>query len=326
LKSWILLSCLIRLSAGLKQRATLWARTLRRIKIGSAIGKGPSKLPRLVLLLALSLGAGCKYSASPYYGQLVVADEQGISLVNLPSTEKTPLLLEPKSQVIYGHPTLLAPGVLIFSSAQRLARFNLHTRNLVDLGEGVWPTYVPEHQLLFFWQNSEGSTQPRKRAVLVRSLNGPANEKVVSTFSGVWISRIVQISSDEVVFYGAGSRVWKYSIGSSSLSPTGVEKCLPMAWRRKTRQLICQDVYSHKIYLSYLDGQAAAVPVKSYEVLGYSPTYDAIICSGAYGSSWELQVGWAIVAYNFRDRRTVRLTWVGPGATGILLDGEGKQL
>jgi hypothetical protein len=284
------------------------------------------RLKRLILLFALSICAGCRYSAAPYYGQLLVADERGISLVSLPSTDRTLLLPTPKSHIVYGHPTMVAPGVLIFSSTQRLVRFNLRTRELVDLGEGIWPTYVPEHHLLFFWQSREGSAQPTNRTILVRSLNDPANEKVVATFSDIWISRIVQISSDEVTFYGAGGRVWKYSIASSTLSPTAVERCLPMAWRSKTGQLICQDVHSHEIYLSYLNGRATRVPVTSDDVLDYSPNYDTIIYSAAYGSSWQLQVGWAIVAYNFRDHRTVRLAWSRPGATAILLDNEGNQL
>ena len=282
-------------------------------------------LTALVALFAFVL-SGCKYSAAPYYGQLVVADEQGIWLVNLPSTNRTLLLPTADSHVIYGHPTLLAPDVLILSNAQRLVKFDLRTRDFVDFGHGVWPTYVPERQLLFFWQSREGSKQRQTQTLMVRSLNGPANERVVATFSDAWISRIVRVSSDEVAFYGAGGRVWTYSLGNSTLSPTGVERCLPLAWRSKTQQLICQDIYSHDIYLSYLDGRADAVPFKSYDVLGYSPTYDAIICSTPYGSLWELQVGWAIVAYNFRDRRVVRLAWVKPSATAILLDSEGNQL
>jgi hypothetical protein len=284
------------------------------------------RLRRLILLFALSICAGCRYSAAPYYGQLLVADERGISLVSLPSTDRTLLLPTPKSHIVYGHPTIVAPGVVIFSSTQRLVRFDLRTRELVDLGEGVWPTYVPEHRLLFFWQSREGSAQPTNRTILVRSLNDPASEKVVATFSDIWISRIVQISSDEVTFYGSGGRVWKYSMASSTLSPTAVERCLPMAWRSKTGQLICQDVHSHEIYSSYLNGQATRVPVTSDDVLDYSPNYDAIIYSAAYGSSWQLQVGWAILAYNFRDHRTVRLAWSRPGATAILLDNEGNQL
>lgn len=311
---------------GLKQGAAPWSNSRWRTDLARITWNETLRLRRLILWFALSICAGCRYGAAPYYGQLVLADERGISLVSLPSTDQTLLLPTPKSHIVYGHPTLVAPGVFIFSSTQRLARFDLRTRELVDLGEGVWPTYVPEHHLLFFWQSREGSAQPLNRTILVRSLNNRANEKVVATFSDVWISRIVQISSDEVAFYGAGGRVWKYSFASSTLSPTAVEGCLPMAWRSKTRQLICQDLHSHEIHLSYLNGRATAVPVKSDDVLGYSPNYDAIICSAAYGSSWQLQVGWAIVAYNFRDHMTVRLAWTRLGATGILLDGEGNQL
>jgi hypothetical protein len=270
--------------------------------------------------------AGCKYSAAPYYGQLVVGDQRGIILVQLPSTEETLLLSTAESNAVYGHPTLVEPGVLIFSSAQRLVKFDLRTKKLVDLGEGVWPTYVPEHHLLFFWEGREGSKQPRDRVVRVRSVNGPPNEKVVTYFSDVWNSRIVQISSDEVALYGPGNRVWKYSITSSTLSQTGIERCLPMAWRNKTRQLICKNVDDHKTYLASLSGEAIAIPIQSYEVLGYSPSYDAVIYDAAYGAWWNFTVGWAVAAYNFRNRKTVRLTWTKPGATAILLDRDGEPL
>jgi hypothetical protein len=281
---------------------------------------------RLVLFLALSICPSCRYGAAPYYGQLVVADKNGITLVQLPSISATVLLSAPGSSQIYGHPTLVAPGVLIFSTAQRLVKFDLSTRDPIDIGQGVWPTYVPEQHALFFWESSQGSREPRNRVVKMRRLDEPTNDKVVARFSDVWSSRIVQISSDAVAFYGADSRVWKYSIASSLLSPTGVERCLPMAWRSKTAQLICQNVDDRRIYLAYLAGRSRPIPIRNSEVLGYSPTYDAVIYNEAYEAWWQLQVGWAIVAYNFRDHRTVRLAWTAPGATGILLDLDGAQL
>jgi hypothetical protein len=281
---------------------------------------------RFVLLFALFVCSGCRNSAAPYYGQLVVADENGITLVQLPSISATVLLSTQGSSSLYGHPTLVAPGVIIFNTAQRLARFDLRTKELIDVGQGIWPTYVPEQRVLFFLESSQGSQQPRNRVVRMRSLSGPANEKVVASFSDVWSSRIVQISSDAVIFYGADSRVWKYSIATSILSPTGVERCLPMAWRSKTGQLICQNVDDRRIYLAYLTGLTTPIPIRSYEVLGYSPNYDAVIYSESYESWWQLEVGWAIVAYNFRDHRTVRLSWSAPGATCVLLDRDGEQL
>ena len=281
---------------------------------------------RVVLFLVLSICAGCRFSAAPYYGQLVVADKSGVTLVQLPSIRAAVLLSTQGSSTTYGHPTLVTPGVLIFSTAQRLVRFDIRTKELVDVGEGVWPTYVSEQHALFFWESSQGSKQPSNRVVWMRSLSGPANDKVVARFSDVWSSRIVQISSDTVAFYGADSRVWKYSINTSLLSPTEVERCLPMAWRSKTGQLICQDVDNHRTYLAYLTGQTKLIPIRSYEVLGYSPNYDAVVYSEAYESWWQLEVGWAILAYNFRDHRTVRLAWTAPGATGILLDRDGGQL
>jgi hypothetical protein len=284
-----------------------------------------SKL-RLILLFALSICSGCRYSAAPYYGQLVVADENGITLVQLPSISATVLLSTQGSTSLYGHPTLVAPGVIIFNTAQRLARFDLRTKELADVGEGIWPTYVAEQHVLFFLESGQGSKQPRNRVVRMRSLSGPATEGVVASFSDVWSSRIVQISSNEIVFYGASSRVWKYSIATSILSPTGVGRCLPMAWRSKTGQLICQNVDDRRIYLAFLTGQTTPIPIRSYEVLGYSPNYDAVIYSESYESWWRLEVGWAIVAYNFRDRRTVRLAWSAPGATCLLLDREGEPL
>ncbi len=45
----------------------------------------PKRFARLALI-ALCLCAGCRYSAAPYYGQLLVADARGFVLVQLPST------------------------------------------------------------------------------------------------------------------------------------------------------------------------------------------------------------------------------------------------
>ena len=279
-----------------------------------------------VILLALSVCSGCKYSAAPYYGQLLVTDERGFVLVQLPSTDETVILPASSLHAVYGHPTFASPGNIFWSDAQRLVRLELKTKRIVEVGRGVWPTYVPEHDLLFFWRSSEGANDPSSQMLLVRKLTGAPNQKVVTSFSGVWRSNVVQLSPDQVAFYGQENHVWEYSISSSTLSPTEVEGCLPVAWRSKSSQLICQNTSNHKVYLSDLHGQASIVPVQAYEVLGYSPSYDAVIYTAAYGLPWQLAVGWAILAYNFRDHRTVRLAWTKPGASGIFLDREGKPL
>src|SRR5260370_38665768 len=119
----------------------------------------------------------------------------------------------------------------------------------------------------------------QNRFVRMRSGSAHEKKKAVENFYDFWISRIVQMSTDAVVFYGADSRVWKYSIATSTLSPTGVERCLPMAWRSKTGQLICPNVDDRRIYLAYLTGLTTPVPIRSYEVFGYSRKYAAVIAT-----------------------------------------------
>ena len=286
----------------------------------------PNRLFARLVLIALCLCAGCRYSAAPYYGQLLVADARGFVLVQLPSTEETIVAPMPNSYRIYGHPSVIAPGVLVLSNAERLLDFDLKTDRLEAAGPGVWPTYVPEHDLLFFWESREGSDRSGKQVLRARTLHGNTPERIVADFSGVWRSRVVEIAPDQVLFLGHGDRVWELSITAWTLSPTIIEDCLPMAWRTKTRQLVCQDIRDRRIYLAHLNGERTALPIEAYEVLGYSPNYDAVIYSAAYGSPWRLTVGWAILAYSFRDRHIVRLAWTKPGATGILLDREGKPL
>ncbi|HLK86218.1 MAG TPA: hypothetical protein VKT27_06875 [Candidatus Binataceae bacterium] len=277
-------------------------------------------------LIVWCLCAGCRYSAAPYYGQLLVADARGFVLVQLPSTEETTVAPMPNSYRIYGHPTVVVPGVLLLSNAERLVKFDLQTDKLEQAGPGVWPTYVPEHDLLFFWNSREGSDRSGRQVLRARTLHADTSEKIVADFNSVWRSRVVQVAPDQVLFFGQGDRVWELSISDWNLSPTAIENCLPMAWRTKNRQLICQDIGDRRIYLARLNGGRTALPIAAYEVLGYSPSYDAVIYSAAYGSPWRLTVGWAILAYSLRDRHVVRLAWTKPGATGILLDRDGRPL
>ena len=60
-------------------------------------------------------------------------------------------------------------------------------------------------------------------------------------------------------------------------------------------------------------------------MLGFWFCLDRLLCLDQSGHE-DVEVGWAIVAYNFRDRRTVRLAWSAPGATCLLLDREGEPL
>jgi hypothetical protein len=274
----------------------------------------------LPALAALLLCAGCQYDAQPYHGEFLVGDGRGLRLVDLPSREETLLASTQAMGGTYGYPTQVSPGVFILSSAQRLAKFDLRTRTLVDLGEGSWPTYVPEKDLLFFWQNPQAANDPRHQEVHVRPLNGQGPDKTIAVFSDIWKSRIVEMSPEAVLFYGDGQRVWMYSIADSILTRTEVVKCLPMAWRSRTSQLICQDTETHRHYVSNLRGEATMIPEDGYRVLGYQPDYDTVFYSGIYSSVWELKTGWAILAYNFRDQRVVRLAWTGEDPSGIFFE------
>jgi len=289
---------------------------------GAPLSAGGKLVLRLFLLAALLGCACCQSEAEPYHGDLLVGDGRGLTLAELPSRDETPLASTQAMGGTYGNPTQVAPGVFVFSSTERLAKFDLHSNKLTDLGLGTWPTYVPEKDLLFFWENSQAATDPRHQEVHVRPLNGQGADQTIASFSDLWKSRVVEISPEAVLFYGAGQRVWMYSIADSILAPTKVIGCLPMAWRSKTKQLICQDIRTNRHYLSYLNGQATVIPEDGYRVLGYQPDYDAVLYSGIYGSVWELKTGWAILAYNFRDQRIVRLAWTAEDPSAIFFEPE----
>ncbi len=276
---------------------------------------------RLLLLVALLGCACCQSEAEPYHGELLMGDGRGLSLAELPSRDETPLASTQTMGGTYGYPTQVAAGVFVLSSTERLAKFDLRTRTLVDLGEGLWPTYVPEKDLLFFWKNPQAQN-PRLHEIHVRPLNGPGTDKTIVSFSDRWKSRIVEISPEAVLFYGEGQRVWEYLIADSILKPTKVVRCLPMAWRSRTSQLICQDTENNRHYLSYLNGLATMIPEDGYRVLGYQPDYDAVLYSGIYSSVWELKTGWAVLAYNFRDERIVRLAWTAEDPSAIFFEAE----
>lgn len=208
-------------------------------------------------------------------GKLIL-DENDISLVNLESPRnKVMLLKQPAGIRRIGGMTRVDSHSFIFSDEDPssfedrfIKRFDLASGEVKTLGKGFGPmVYLPERRLLLFYRwvpdggiNYFGRPCPDEWLVVAGPGDIDRFRKIVPVDWDIK-SPIVQISPDEVVFYGEGDRLWVYNFSDSRLRPTGIKNCWPGTWRKKTRELLCDDLGTNEVFLvNLVTGEKKEVP------------------------------------------------------------------
>ena len=170
-----------------------------------------------------------------------------------------------------------------------IKKFNLNDGVVVPLFPGKLPFCSKEGGAVFFYRSE---TNVRGELLMasfdqVETTSKVADEPVLRELpNGVRQSLTapgLPITIEEVIFLGEGNRLWVYNIQKSKIEKTNILNCHPMAYRCKTKQIICRDLDSSEIYLtdktySYrhelpnLKGIYGAVYIPEYDSLLYGRT------------------------------------------------------
>ena len=170
-----------------------------------------------------------------------------------------------------------------------IKKFNLNDGVVVPLFPGKLPFCSKEGGEVFFYRSE---TNIRGELLIasfdrVETTSKVADEPALRKLpNGVLQSLTTPgfpITIEEVIFLGEGNRLWVYNIQKGKIEKTNILNCHPMAYRCKTKQIICRDLDSSEIYLTdkkysnrhelpNLKGIYGAVYIPEYDSLLYGRT------------------------------------------------------
>jgi hypothetical protein len=170
-----------------------------------------------------------------------------------------------------------------------IKKFNLNNGVVVPLFQGKLPFCSKEGGEVFFYRSE---TNVRGELLMasfdqVETTRKVEDEPVLRELpNGVLQSLTapgLPITIEEVIFLGEGNRLWVYNIQKAKIEKTNIFNCHPIAYRCKTKQIICRDLDSSEIYLTdkknstrhelpNLKGIYGAVYIPEYDSLLYGRT------------------------------------------------------
>lgn len=195
-----------------------------------------------------------------------------------------------------------------------IKKYNIKTGHERSLCSGQLPTYVPDHDKLFFYGAFDGdrlwllSSCLEKTDVIEKIAVSPDSRILNNGISQSVTTPAVSISSNELIFSGRNNQLWIYRISVSQCIPTDITNCSPIVWRSKTNQLLCKEWDAGKPFLLDVNTKKKEeLPdlVGGYGYL-YIPEYDSLI----YGRArfrFPAGEGYDIFVYSFEDKKEVRI-------------------
>lgn len=244
-------------------------------------------------------------------GKLIL-DENNICLMTLkPPQNKTLLYKQSSSNRRIGGMARVDHDSFIFSDEALgsvkdtlIKQFDLASGEVKTLGKGFGPiAYLPESGLLLFyrwlpdWEEYYSSmTTPEIWLVAADPKNIDVFRKVAPATRDFYKSSIVQTSTDEIVFYGEGERLWISNLSDLRLRPTGIKNCWPEVWREQTKELLCSDrgtrerflinlVTGEKKEIPKLKGALGFIDFKRADGFIHVPRSDAVIYAKEQGKA-----------------------------------------
>jgi len=157
---------------------------------------------------------------------------KGMSLyeLNLKTLKEKEIIKFPGHISLSSKITSIDDHNIIISDAGILKKVNIKTKHADILFEGTRPTYVKEHNALFYYFLYEND----KIVLLLKQLDENNNKIKIMEFP--WpktiekkygISSVLQVSTDEVIFKGVNLNLWKYIIKTNKLIDLKVTDCIP---------------------------------------------------------------------------------------------------
>jgi hypothetical protein len=170
-----------------------------------------------------------------------------------------------------------------------IKKFNLNDKVVVPLFPGKLPFCSKEGKEVFFYRSEINI----RGVLLIASFDRVETTRIVADEpalrklpNGVLQSLTTPgfpITIEEVIFLGEGNRLYVYNIQKGNIQKTNILNCHPMAYRCKTKEIICRDIdsseiyltdkkYSHRHELPNLQGIYGAVYIPEYDSLLYGRT------------------------------------------------------
>lgn len=195
-----------------------------------------------------------------------------------------------------------------------IKRSSMKTGQVTLLHSGRLPSYIPNHEKLFFYDKaSDGngwlfvtSLGDIKNAIKIAE--EPKWKTLPNGISQPVAIPVIQISNDEVIFVGKDEQLWLYNIANTKLVPMDIKDCRPILWMDKRDQLLCSDwdtwdaflldiKTKNKVEMPGLKGAYGFVYVPSSNALIYGRTRSRLLIGEAYD----------IFLYSFADKKEERI-------------------
>jgi len=216
------------------------------------------------------------------------------------------------------HLTRENDNALLFDECIRgkcsIKRFSLKTRQVTLLRSGSLPSYISNHDKLFFYDRASDGVSWLFEASLgdIKNATKIAKEPEWKTLpNGIRQSvttPVIHISNDEVTFVGKDEQLWLYNIANTKLASMNIKGCRPILWMDKRNQLLCSDwdtwdtffldlKTKNKEEMPDLKGAYGFVYVPSSDALIYGRTRSRLLVGEAYD----------IFLYSFADKEEKRI-------------------
>jgi len=195
-----------------------------------------------------------------------------------------------------------------------IKRYSLNAGQAILLRSGSLPSYMLNHDKLFFYDELDGGDN----WLFVASLDDINNAARISEAprwrmfpSGVKqpvTIPVIQISNDEIIFVGKDGQLWLYNVSNTESSKMDIEGCRPMLWVGGRSQLLCSDWDAWDIYLLDIKtGDRIDMPqMKGAYGFVYVPSSDALIY-GRTRSSFIFGEAYDIFFYRFSDKNEQKI-------------------
>jgi hypothetical protein len=248
-------------------------------------------------------------------GRLIYTDGGGnINAIQIDSSESELRRIYSSNDIVAINAlTNVDSGIMLFDECSgrcNITQIFMNTGKVQVLHSGRLPSYISEHESLFFYDKaSDGSSwlfmAPMRDINLKTKVAKEPEWRILPNGISMPIAiAALQTSSDEVIFLGEGEQLWKYNIAREKKKPMNIGNCLPLAWIEEYGQLLCSDFSAQNVFLLDPDSR---IEVKLPELKGaygfvYVPGTDFLVY-GRTRPSFFIWEAYDIFIYSLKDKK-----------------------
>ncbi len=266
---------------------------------------------KLYLLFLIIFNIACfnsgleKFTGNLFYS----CNTNHLYQLNLSSLEENTIYEENEAMNFIAYSIGISNQRIIFTVFHPLRAPTLKILNLVNnetniLREGFSPTYIDNHNILFFYMRKKPYGNYDSMYLYAGKLDSLGNSTLIFSFAkpdsmsfGDFERPVVQISNYSVVFRCSEKTICEYNINTKEITRTDLNDLFPLAWREKSNELICRDRQGENIVLvNWLNKKQRIKNVgKETDGWTYIKEYDILLFSKSF-------LEWGILYYyNFEE-------------------------